>query len=170
MENQRHHRFQHFHKMICAVISILLFLLVINKEAMEAAAEVLHVYGVVKLTGSALVSPAVDFGWHNPGYIHTAVMTGLDPSSIFSNRYGRHLLMPLPNTSFGYHHPFLFNTDHTNMQPGLLLVTKAMADEVENGNVDSIFHIKDISYATGLVEWDFFLHLITPVASRLSLT
>ncbi|KAK4841254.1 hypothetical protein QYF36_001579 [Acer negundo] len=53
MENQRHHRFQHFHKMICAVSSILLFLLVI-KEAMEAAAEVLHVYDAVKLTGSAL--------------------------------------------------------------------------------------------------------------------
>ena len=45
----------------------------------------------------------------------------------------------------------------------------AMADEVKSGNVDSIFHIGDISYATGfLVEWDFFLHLINPVASRVS--
>ena len=42
-----------------------------------------------------------------------------------------------------------------------------MADEVESGNVDSIFHIGDISYATGfLVEWDYFLNLISPVASR----
>lgn len=55
------------------------------------------------------------------------------------------------------------------MQPGSLSVVKAMSDEVNNGNVDSIFHIGDISYATGfLVEWDFFLHQITPVASRVS--
>ncbi|KAJ0037534.1 hypothetical protein Pint_23839 [Pistacia integerrima] len=42
------------------------------------------------------------------------------------------------------------------IQPGSLSVIKAMASEVEDGNVDSIFHIGDISYATGfLVEWDF---------------
>lgn len=46
---------------------------------------------------------------------------------------------------------------------------KAMAEEVKSGNVDSIFHIGDISYATGfLVEWDFFLNLIHPLASRVS--
>lgn len=44
-----------------------------------------------------------------------------------------------------------------------------MTQEVNSGNVNSIFHIGDISYATGfLVEWDFFLHLITPLASRVS--
>lgn len=44
-----------------------------------------------------------------------------------------------------------------------------MADEVSSGNVDSVFHIGDISYATGfLVEWDYFLHLITPIASHVS--
>ena len=44
-----------------------------------------------------------------------------------------------------------------------------MADKVKSGNVDSIFHIGDISYATGfLVEWDYFLKLISPVASRVS--
>ena len=36
------------------------------------------------------------------------------------------------------------------------------------GGVDSIFHIGDISYATGfMAEWDFFLHLISPLASQL---
>lgn len=55
------------------------------------------------------------------------------------------------------------------MQPGSLSVIKAMADEVSSGNVDSVFHIGDISYATGfLVEWDFFLSLITPIASHVS--
>jgi hypothetical protein len=34
-------------------------------------------------------SPAQDFGWHDPGYIHSAVMTGLKPSNTFSYRYGR---------------------------------------------------------------------------------
>ncbi|GJV85445.1 heat shock cognate 70 kDa protein 2-like protein [Tanacetum coccineum] len=55
------------------------------------------------------------------------------------------------------------------IQPGSIAVTQAMANEISSGNVDSIFHIGDISYATGfLVEWDFFLHLITPLASQVS--
>lgn len=44
-----------------------------------------------------------------------------------------------------------------------------MANEISEGEVDSVFHIGDISYATGfLVEWDFFLSFITPVASHVS--
>lgn len=54
-------------------------------------------------------------------------------------------------------------------QPGAVSVVKAMVKEVSSGGVDTIFHIGDISYATGfLVEWDFFLHLINPIASRVS--
>lgn len=48
-------------------------------------------------------------------------------------------------------------------------MVEAIEEEVSKGSIDSIFHIGDISYATGfLVEWDFFLHLISPIASRLS--
>ena len=55
------------------------------------------------------------------------------------------------------------------MQPGALSVVNAMIDEVDSKKVDSVFHIGDISYATGfLVEWDFFLSLIRPLASRVS--
>ena len=55
------------------------------------------------------------------------------------------------------------------MQPGSRSVIEAMANEISAGIVDSVFHIGDISYATGfLVEWDFFLNLITPVASHVS--
>ena len=55
------------------------------------------------------------------------------------------------------------------MQPGSLSVTRALADEVASGNIDSVFHIGDISYATGfLVEWDYFLSLITPIASHVT--
>ncbi|GJX29904.1 probable inactive purple acid phosphatase 27 [Tanacetum coccineum] len=55
------------------------------------------------------------------------------------------------------------------IQPGSIDVTQAMANEISPGNVDSIFHISDKSYATGfLLEWDFFLHLLTLVASKVS--
>lgn len=55
------------------------------------------------------------------------------------------------------------------MQPGSLSVVQAVADEVASGEVDSVFHIGDISYATGfMVEWDYFLSLITPIASHVT--
>ncbi|KAL9256382.1 putative inactive purple acid phosphatase 27 [Drosera capensis] len=38
---------------------------------------------------SLLPSPAKDFGWHDPGYIHSAVMKGLKPSTSYSYKYGR---------------------------------------------------------------------------------
>ncbi|KAK1291415.1 putative inactive purple acid phosphatase 27 [Acorus calamus] len=37
----------------------------------------------------SIPSPAKDFGWHEPGYIHSAVMTDLVPSQSFSYKYGR---------------------------------------------------------------------------------
>ncbi|KAK0581457.1 hypothetical protein LWI29_014012 [Acer saccharum] len=119
-------------------------------------------------------------------YIHTAVMSGIDPSSISYYRYGSDsvgwsdkIQFKTPAAGGSDELKFLAFVDMEKapldasvehfLQPGSLSVTKAMADEVDNGNVDSIFHIGDISYATGfLVEWDFFLHLKTPVASRLS--
>ncbi|KAL5056584.1 hypothetical protein RYX36_037266 [Vicia faba] len=95
------------------------------------------------MCSSIVPSPAKDFGWHDPGYIHSATMTGLNPSTTYSYRYGRYVA------------------------PGALSVIKAIANEVDSNNVNSVFHIGDISYATGfLAEWDFFMHLISPVASR----
>ncbi|XP_019450858.1 PREDICTED: probable inactive purple acid phosphatase 1 [Lupinus angustifolius] len=135
----------------------------------------------------ALPSPAKDFGWHDPGYIHSAVMTGLKPSSIFSYKYGSDLV--------GWSEQILFSTppaggtsdelrfitygdmgktpldasEEHYIQPGALSVIKAISDDVNLNNVNSIFHIGDISYATGfLAEWEYFLQLISPVASKLS--
>uniref|UniRef100_A0A0D9V6T2 Purple acid phosphatase n=1 Tax=Leersia perrieri TaxID=77586 RepID=A0A0D9V6T2_9ORYZ len=135
---------------------------------------------------SVLPSPAKDFGWHDPGYIHSAVMAGLMPSQSYTYRYG--------SDSVGWSNTIKFRTppaagsgelnfvifgdmgkapldpsvEHY-IQPGSTSVAKAVATEMQTGNVDSIFHIGDISYATGfLVEWDFFLHLITPLASQVS--
>ncbi|KAL0370890.1 UNVERIFIED_CONTAM: putative inactive purple acid phosphatase 27 [Sesamum angustifolium] len=137
-------------------------------------------------TSSLLESPAIDFGWHDPGYIHSAVMTALNPSATYSHKYG--------SDSVGWSDEVRFRTPPAGgsdelrflaygdmgkapldssvehyIQPGSISVTGAMADEVSSGSIDSIFHIGDISYATGfLVEWDFFLNLISPLASQVS--
>ncbi|XP_038689199.1 probable inactive purple acid phosphatase 27 [Tripterygium wilfordii] len=139
------------------------------------------------MCSSVLPSPAKDFGWHDPGFIHSAVMTGLKPSTNFTYRYGsdavgwsEKIQLKTPPAAGSDELKFLAFGDMGKapldnasiehyIQPGSVSVVKAMTDEVNSGNVDSIFHIGDISYATGfLVEWDFFLHLITPLASRLS--
>ena len=52
------------------------------------------------------------------------------------------------------------------MQPGAIGVNDALA---KRSDMDLVLHIGDISYATGfMVEWDSFLELINPVASRVS--
>jgi len=135
---------------------------------------------------SYLQSPAKDFGWHDPGYIHSAVMTGLNPSTKYTYRYGSDpsgwsnwTTFKTPPAAGSDELKFLAfgdmgkaprdaSTEHY-IQPGSLSVIEAMANELSSGGVDSIYHIGDISYATGfLVEWDFFLHQINPVASKVS--
>ncbi|XP_068659967.1 probable inactive purple acid phosphatase 27 isoform X2 [Aristolochia californica] len=130
-----------------------------------------------------LKSPANDFGWHDPGYIHSAVMTGLKPSATYSYKYGsdsvgwsEQINFKTPPAGGSNELQFLAYGDMGKaprdlsiehfIQPGSISVAEAITEEVARGKVDSIFHIGDISYATGfLVEWDYFLHLITPIAS-----
>ncbi|KAJ7519051.1 hypothetical protein O6H91_20G020900 [Diphasiastrum complanatum] len=129
-------------------------------------------------------SPAVDFGWHDPGYIHSAVMNGLSPQTIYSYRYGSDAVGWSSQMSFStppaagfdklvfimYGDMGKAERDGCNehyIQPGSLKVIDAVAKEVSTGDVDMIYHIGDISYATGfLAEWDFFLEMIGSVASR----
>ncbi|CAA0831306.1 Probable inactive purple acid phosphatase 27 [Striga hermonthica] len=112
-------------------------------------------------------------------------MTGLRPSTSYSYVYGSDLVGWSENITFktppfaGANElkfiaygdmgkaPLDSSMEHF-MQSGSLRVVKAMADDMSSGLVDSIFHIGDISYATGfLVEWDYFLSLIsTRLASR----
>ncbi len=56
------------------------------------------------------------------------------------------------------------------MQPGALGVIDALTERISTlEDVDLVFHVGDISYATGfMVEWDSFLEMINPVASRVS--
>ncbi|KAE8684943.1 Detected protein of confused Function [Hibiscus syriacus] len=126
-------------------------------------------------------SPAKDFGWHDPGYIHIAVNSGLQPSTSFNDAVGWSGETEFRTPPAGGSDELKFlvfgdmgkaplddSAEHY-IQPGSISVIKAMTEEVESGNVDFIFHIGDISYATGfLVEWDFFLHLITPLASQVT--
>ncbi|CAN1344541.1 Probable inactive purple acid phosphatase 27 [Linum perenne] len=136
------------------------------------------------MCSSVIPSPAKDFGWHDPGYIHSAVLTGFHPSSTYSYKYGSdsvgwsdELKLKTPPAGGSDDVRFLAYGDlgkaprdpsvEHYIQPGSLAVVKALTKEVDSGNVDSIFHLGDISYATGfLVEWDYFLHLITPIASK----
>ncbi|CAO2820862.1 unnamed protein product [Amaranthus hypochondriacus] len=129
---------------------------------------------------------AKDFGWHDPGYIHTAIITNLQPLANYSYKYGSNASGWSDNIQFrtppaGGSSEVRFlafgdmgkaprdSTLEHYIQPGSLSVVDAMAEEVRSGAVDTIFHIGDISYATGfLVEWDYFLHLITPLASQVS--
>ncbi|CAK9311463.1 unnamed protein product [Citrullus colocynthis] len=138
------------------------------------------------LDSSAIQSPAKDFGWHDPGFIHSAVMTQLHPSTTYSYKYGSDKVGWSEETTFrtppaggegnDFHFlafgdmgkaPLDLSAEHF-IQPGSISVVEGLKEEVESGKVDAIFHIGDISYATGfLIEWDFFLHLINPIASRL---
>lgn len=43
------------------------------------------------MCGGKIPSAAKDFGWHDPGYIHTAQMTGLLPSRSYLYTYGSNL-------------------------------------------------------------------------------
>jgi hypothetical protein len=50
------------------------------------------------------------------------------------------------------------------LQPGSITVVDALTNR---SDYDVVLHIGDISYATGfLVEWDSFLELVAPVASK----
>ncbi|KAJ4796151.1 Purple acid phosphatase [Rhynchospora pubera] len=131
-------------------------------------------------------SPAQDFGWHDPGYIHSAIMTGLQPSSSYSYRYGSDLVgwsnmtqFKTPPASGSDELRFIVYGDMGKapldpsvehyIQPGSISVTSAINKVLAVNNIDSVFHIGDISYATGfLAQWEYFLDLIEPFASRIS--
>ncbi|KAJ4778500.1 Purple acid phosphatase [Rhynchospora pubera] len=137
-------------------------------------------------SSSGISSPATDFGWHNPGYIHSAVMTGLSPSTTYSYYYGSSsvgwsntLSLKTPPASGAANLTFIVYGDMGKapldqsvehyIQPGSTSVASAITRDIDTHHIDSIFHIGDISYATGfLVEWEFFLKQIEPYASRVS--
>ncbi|KAG0567487.1 hypothetical protein M758_7G139800 [Ceratodon purpureus] len=130
------------------------------------------------------LGPATGFGWHDPGFIHTAVLTRLLPSTSYEYQYGsekagwsKRNKFRTPPAAGDSEVKFIMlsdmgknERDSSNehyLQEGALDVIDAVAKEVDAGGVAAIFHTGDISYATGfLVEWDAFLEMINPVASR----
>lgn len=134
---------------------------------------------------NGIPSPAADFGWHDPGFIHSAIMTGLSPSTRYPYRYGSDkagwsLTESLKTAPAAGSSKMTFiaygdmgkaprdNSIEHYIQPGSLGVSNAVSGEAASGNVDLVLHIGDISYATGFLgEWDYFLDLITPTASKI---
>ncbi|KAG0567486.1 hypothetical protein KC19_7G138400 [Ceratodon purpureus] len=132
---------------------------------------------------SQVANPAQDFGWHDPGYIHTAVLTGLTPSTSYSYYFGSAEAGWSKSTNFStppavgassvraviYGDMGKAERDNSTIhysEPGSITVVDALA---KRNDYDLIFHNGDISYATGfLVEWDSFLELITPIASKVA--
>ncbi|CAM6097263.1 unnamed protein product [Calypogeia fissa] len=143
---------------------------------------------VSTFTPADLCTPgaANDFGWHNPGFIHTAVMTGLSPATKYSYQYGSENVglseianFTTPPASGDNQVSIIIYGDMGKaerdgssihyIQPGSLSVIDAVTTAVNTGGIDFVFHVGDISYATGfLVEWESFLEIIHPVASQVS--
>jgi len=137
-------------------------------------------------------SPANSYGWRDQGLIHTAAFNGMralasaniyyifgdSDTNNFSKEY-KFRVPPLPGTQpkdrpttvILYDDMGRGSTDmsYTWNEYGRPSISTAAAVGaiVASGEVDAIYHGGDISYATGyLAVWDFFLDMISEVASR----
>lgn len=136
-------------------------------------------------------SPANSTGWRDLGLIHTASFVGMmalasqkvyyifgdEATNDFSGEYTLHV-PPLPGTQPEGRATtvILFDdlgrgsTDNTYTwneygRPAIY-TSMSVGAEVIAGTVDAIYHGGDISYATGYIAvWDFFLDMISPMAS-----
>ncbi|KAL9266876.1 putative inactive purple acid phosphatase 27 [Drosera capensis] len=106
---------------------------------------------------SLLPSPAKDFGWHDPEYIHSAIMQGLKPSTTYVCKYrsdyagwsdqlefrtppaGRSDEVRIIAYGDMGKTPRDSSVEHY-IQPGSISVADAVAAEVAAGNVDYISH------------------------------
>lgn len=134
-------------------------------------------------------NPANSTGWFDLGLIHTAPFKGLSKlnSLYIYYRFGvtndlskeyRLRLPPQPGKQppdrpttvilyddMGRGSLDMSYTWNEYGRPSLY-TAMAVGAEVANGGVDAVYHGGDISYATGyLAVWDFFLDMISPIAS-----
>jgi acid phosphatase type 7 len=136
-------------------------------------------------------SPANSTGWRDLGLIHTASFVGmkaLSSSKVYyifgddiTDDYSKEYVLtvpPLPGTQpdtrpttvILYDDLGRGSTDNTYTwneygRPAIY-TSMAVGAEVMAGNIDAIYHGGDISYATGYIAvWDFFLDMISPMAS-----
>ncbi|XP_024519072.1 nucleotide pyrophosphatase/phosphodiesterase, partial [Selaginella moellendorffii] len=133
-------------------------------------------------------APASTIGWRDPGQIHTGIMTDLWPTTRYSFQVGHRLqdasFVMSPKMYF-HSPPFpgqeslqrvvIFGDMGTHQrdgsrtyfdfEPGSLNTTDALNNEIND--IDIVFHIGDISYATGyLSEWDQFTEQIENLSSK----
>jgi predicted phosphodiesterase len=125
-------------------------------------------------------------GWRDPGWLQTAVMTGLAAGEKYyytvgdaaTNTWGTEHVFYTP-------HPPATNTHivvwgdmggaprdgslEVDEHKGATKVTKQISNEVALGNVDLALHIGDISYARGYSHiWDEYMHDVINVTSRVA--
>ncbi|XP_024537154.1 nucleotide pyrophosphatase/phosphodiesterase isoform X1 [Selaginella moellendorffii] len=132
--------------------------------------------------------PASTVGWRDPGQIHTGSMKDLLPNTRYSYRVGHKLSdnsvvmspikyfksPPFPGEEslqrvviFGDlgKHERDGSMMYDDFQFGSLNTTDTITKEIDN--IDIIFHIGDLSYATGYIsQWDQFTEQIEGMTSR----
>lgn len=130
-------------------------------------------------------APANSTGWRAPGFINTAIFTGLTPSTLYYYVFGddeggpsqefNFLSAPIiaPSTTFNFFmfgdmgQAYIDGTDEKNTHmPASLNSTLTMVRALSEHQL--VVHIGDISYARGIEsEWDNFFDQVAPVASHL---
>lgn len=124
-------------------------------------------------------APASTVGYRDPGFIHTAVLTGLVPGKAYTYHVGDDSEMtadftftqpPLGDGSGGNTYPFGFatvgdmgqdttdaSTEASEQFPTVPNNTALIAADVAAGNVTAFLHVGDVSYARGYASnWDVF--------------
>jgi len=128
-------------------------------------------------------NPAQSFGWRAPGFLNTAIMTGLVPGQQYYFSFGSDTTgwslessfysAPIPSQKVAVE--FIAYGDmgkaeqdgsleHWEENPSLNTTRNVLAQIDE---IDLVLHIGDISYAVGYsAQWDEFMDQIQPVATR----
>jgi len=121
-------------------------------------------------------SPAASWGWHDPGFFHRALLTGLptDGSTVVYYQYGDDTVGWSPVRSFtatlgadatatvntiliadkGV--SFLDNSSYHWAEPQAWMTARGMAEHAKQG-FNMILHAGDVAYATGIeTKWEAF--------------
>ncbi|EFJ34563.1 hypothetical protein SELMODRAFT_406013 [Selaginella moellendorffii] len=130
-------------------------------------------------------APASTIGWRDPGQSHTGIMTDLWPTTRDSFQVLQDASFVMSPKMYFHSPPFpgqeslqrvvIFGDMGTHqrdgsrmyfdLEPGSLNTTDTLNNEIND--IDIIFHIGDISYATGyLSEWDQFTEQIENLSSK----
>eukprot|EP00884_Botryococcus_braunii_P007140 jgi/Botrbrau1/16427/Bobra.0142s0026.1 len=120
-------------------------------------------------------SPAADYVYDPPPYLHSTILTGLIPGHVHTYDLGdgnvRHFRAapepgPDARISFAVYGDMGESTHASAKSPGGHLTSSRVQREIENGALDFVLHVGDISYANGDPRiWDTFMEVIEPYAA-----